>query len=81
MRPASEFSPPLDEGITRAVLVLDDAGIETFESCQGGPGTPTSSRRCSFTELRLRDGMRSVCASTSGCKCSAKKDLACPRRL
>ena len=32
------FSPPLDKGIERAVRVLVDAGIETFESCQGGNG-------------------------------------------
>ena len=28
----------LDGGIARAVSVLRDAGIETFESCQGGTG-------------------------------------------
>jgi hypothetical protein len=29
---------PLDAGIVWAVRVLRDAGIETFESCEGGPG-------------------------------------------
>lgn len=29
---------PIDPGIRRAVLVLRQAGIETFESCQGGEG-------------------------------------------
>ena len=29
---------PLDPGIRRAVLILRQAGIETFESCQGGDG-------------------------------------------
>jgi hypothetical protein len=29
---------PLDQGIVRAVKVLHDAGIETFESCEGGSG-------------------------------------------
>lgn len=33
-----EFSPPLDTGIEKAVNILLDNGIETFESCQGGPG-------------------------------------------
>jgi len=33
-----KFSPPLDSGITRAVKVLRAAGVETFESCQGGRG-------------------------------------------
>lgn len=28
----------LDPGIRRAVLILRGAGVETFESCQGGPG-------------------------------------------
>jgi hypothetical protein len=30
--------PGLDPGIREAVERLRDAGIETFESCQGGPG-------------------------------------------
>jgi len=29
---------PLDRWISYAVKVLRDAGIETYESCQGGPG-------------------------------------------
>jgi hypothetical protein len=33
-----EDYPNLDAGIRRAVQVLIDAGIETFESCEGGPG-------------------------------------------
>jgi hypothetical protein len=33
-----EDFPGLDAGIRRAVQVLVDAGIETFESCEGGPG-------------------------------------------
>jgi hypothetical protein len=28
----------LDAGIRKAVLLLRSAGIETFESCEGGPG-------------------------------------------
>ena len=34
----SNFDPPLDEGVRRAVEILVTAGIETFESCEGGPG-------------------------------------------
>jgi len=30
--------PHLDQGIAPAVRILMQAGIETFESCQGGPG-------------------------------------------
>lgn len=40
--PLEAFAPPvdmeLDAGIRRAVLVLRSAGIETFESCEGGEG-------------------------------------------
>jgi hypothetical protein len=32
------FDPPLDEGISRQVAILRSAGVETFESCQGGDG-------------------------------------------
>ena len=34
--PATDM--PLDDGIKQAVLVLRSGGIETFESCEGGPG-------------------------------------------
>ena len=32
------YEPPLDAGIAQQVEVLRAAGIETFESCQGGDG-------------------------------------------
>lgn len=32
------FEPPLDEGIREIVIILASNGVETFESCQGGPG-------------------------------------------
>jgi hypothetical protein len=31
------FEPPLDEGIREIVITLATNGVETFESCQGGP--------------------------------------------
>ena len=31
------YDPPLDRGIARAVGVLQRHGVETFESCEGGP--------------------------------------------
>jgi hypothetical protein len=34
----SEYDPPLDAGIRRYVETLVAAGVETFESCEGGPG-------------------------------------------
>lgn len=35
---AKAFDPPLDKGIEPMVLALVAGGIETFESCEGGPG-------------------------------------------
>ena len=35
---APEVDLALDPGIRRAVLILRRAGIETIESCEGGPG-------------------------------------------
>ena len=32
------IDPPLDPGIAHAVHVLNEASIETFESCEGGVG-------------------------------------------
>jgi hypothetical protein len=32
------YSPPLDKGIEHAVHILNDNGIDTFESCEGGEG-------------------------------------------
>jgi hypothetical protein len=35
---AETYDPPLDPGIEREVESLRAAGVETFESCQGGAG-------------------------------------------
>ena len=32
------YEPPLDAGIARYVETLAEAGVETYESCEGGPG-------------------------------------------
>jgi hypothetical protein len=32
------FDPPLDKGIRDIVITLVSNGVETFESCEGGPG-------------------------------------------
>lgn len=34
----NNFDPPLDKGIERAVVTLCEAGVDTFESCEGGKG-------------------------------------------
>jgi hypothetical protein len=38
MASAGDFDPPLDTGIARQVMILRAGGVETYESCQGGPG-------------------------------------------
>ncbi|MFA5306929.1 MAG: hypothetical protein WC365_05785 [Candidatus Babeliales bacterium] len=38
MSELKEFDPPLDPGIKHEVEILFSNGIETYESCQGGPG-------------------------------------------
>ena len=38
MKLKQTYNPPLDKGIERAVIILSEAGIETYESCEGGPG-------------------------------------------
>lgn len=35
---AADFDSPLDPGIAQAVFALCEAGVETFESCEGGEG-------------------------------------------
>jgi hypothetical protein len=37
-RTAEDYDSPLDPGIAAAVIALNDANVETFESCEGGPG-------------------------------------------
>ena len=32
------YDPPLDAGIEKAVRILNEAGIETYECCEGGSG-------------------------------------------
>ncbi|MDQ3743559.1 MAG: hypothetical protein M3444_04165 [Acidobacteriota bacterium] len=32
------YDPPLDPGIARYVKILNEAGVETYESCEGGKG-------------------------------------------
>ena len=34
------YTPPLEPGIATAVIALNEAGIETFTSCEGGAGHP-----------------------------------------
>ena len=36
--PLDHYSSPLDPGIARYVHILEQAGVATYESCQGGEG-------------------------------------------
>ena len=38
MKYSAQWDLPLDQGISYAVKVLRDGGVETFESCEGGDG-------------------------------------------
>ena len=38
MDPDRDYDMPLDAGIREAVVALQRAGVETFESCEGGRG-------------------------------------------
>lgn len=33
-----EYDPPLDPGIAEYVVSLNEEGVDTYESCEGGPG-------------------------------------------
>jgi hypothetical protein len=47
----------IDPGIRRAVEILQISGLETFESCEGGPGHAFPNQLSGFTGRRRRDGV------------------------
>ncbi len=60
--PVTEFDPPLDPGIERAVVVLREAGIETYESCEGGAGHAYAEPTVRFHGERA-EGFRALAAA------------------
>lgn len=48
------FDPPLDPGIRQAVEILSGAGVETFESCEGGGRHAYPSRLSDFTAMQRK---------------------------
>jgi hypothetical protein len=54
-----EFNPSLDEGIRDIVITLCSAGIETYESCEGGPGHSYLEPTVAF-EGAESEGLRAV---------------------
>jgi hypothetical protein len=59
-----EYDPPLDPGIADAVEALQDAGIETFESCESGPGHAYPEPAVRF-HGQQPEGMRALSAALS----------------
>lgn len=59
-----EFDPPLDAGITEAVCALRAAGVETYESCEGGPGHAYPEPAVRF-HGDLPEGYRALAAALS----------------
>jgi hypothetical protein len=59
------FDPPLDRGIERAVWVLRAAGVETFESCQGGAEHAYPEPTIRF-HGNTAEGLRALAAALDG---------------
>jgi hypothetical protein len=53
------FEPPLDEGIQEIVVRLVSEGVETFESCVGGPGHSFPEPTVRF-EGQTSEGLRAL---------------------
>lgn len=56
------YDPPLDHGIAGAVETLRRAGIETFESCEGGCGHAYPQPTVRFHGTRA-EGFRALAAA------------------
>ena len=54
-----EYDPPLDPGIAPMVELLQEHGIETYESCQGGDGHSYSEPAVRFHGSRV-EGFRAL---------------------
>lgn len=57
-----EYSMPLDPGIAYAVEALREAGVETFESCEGGPGHSYAEPSVRF-HGQYPEGLRALAAA------------------
>lgn len=60
-----EIAARVDPGIADAVRVLLEAGVETFESCQGGPGHAYAEPTVRF-HGGPEEGFRALAAAMSG---------------
>lgn len=59
----ANYDPPLDPGIQNAVDALANAGVETFESCEGGAGHAYPAPTVRFHGGRS-EGFRAFAAAT-----------------
>jgi len=59
---SSDLLERVDSGIKNAVLVLRSNGVETFESCEGGPGHAYPEPTVRFHGSRA-EGMRALAAA------------------
>lgn len=64
MSTSTVYDPPLDPGIVSAVEALQKAGVETFESCEGGPGHTYPEPTVRFHGQKL-EGFRALAAVAS----------------
>jgi hypothetical protein len=60
-----DFDPPLDPGIADAVICLRGAGVETFESCEGGCGHAYPEPTVRFHGDKS-EGLRALAAAIAG---------------
>jgi len=58
------FDLPLDPGVRRIVETLLECGVETFESCEGGPGHAFPEPTVRF-EGDLSEGLRALAVALS----------------
>ena len=71
----AEYDPPLDLGIAHAVAILTAAGVETFESCEGGQGHTFPEPTVRFHGYR-DEGFRALAiALQSGLRVSALRRI------
>ena len=60
------YDPPLDPGIADFVAVLQEHGVETYESCEGGPGHTYPEPSIRFHGPRAAGIKAFACAAESG---------------
>lgn len=65
-RGIDSFDPALDPGVEHAVVALRTAGVETFESCEGGSGHAYPEPTVRFHGNQA-EGFRALAAAMAAC--------------